>query len=364
MWTRRAVVIVAVGVGLTGCVHIGDLSAPAQPPVPGRDLSVPELHGTDLGLAASDSPNAICTTNRLRWTPAGNEVSFITADGHSALAYQVPSGLRRQLYTTNPEGINDVQLSSDGQDVYTVTAYAKGWLDWTCTIDRHTADTTTALSSNGKNLGQGALLVAPGQAAAAYVESSYDLFLVRRNESPRQRGTGCNGLVAFSPDESEVLCNGFVTVHLDTGTLRPLTLPADVSQHPLAIRWDEGGIGVIYLSGTSRLAVYAQSTGAVREFPEAPVPVSADLVSWSRDGTMAAYWVPYCAQQLSTGACIIEQEFLYVLDVASGNSKRVAVHTVDPASRSRGDGSAVAISPTGLTVAYEINGHLYLVDVK
>ena len=85
------------------------------------------------------------------------------------------------------------------------------------------------------------------------------------------------------------------------------------------------------------------------------------LMSWSRNTRKVAYWNSYCGGLgLSWLSCSTNQEFLYVLDLASGTSKRVAVHTL------AGDFGypRVAISPTGSTIAYAVNGGLYLLDVK
>ena len=213
------------------------------------------------------------------------------------------------------------------------------------------------------------VLVAPSQPVVAFIVSPDSLFLLRRGGEPTLLGSGCIGIAAFSPDESRVLCVVSDVVNLlvfrtDGGAAESLDLPDEVARGAHVIRWDAHGIQVLYSAPRERVSdwrylLYEQASGSSRTLSPAytfPEGITGKM-SWSSDGRKAAYWNWYCAQVASIlGPCLITQAFLYVLDVATGTTTRVAVHT--------GEAGQVAISPTGSMVAYIVSDGFYLLAVR
>lgn len=214
------------------------------PSGPGPDNSVPEVHGTPISSASSFSA-------RITWSPSGEEVTFVAADLQTAYAYHLQSGALRELNTStsNTALIYDAALSADGVDWFTTASGAQGDV-----IRRHTSTASTVLTIFGtytpafRGPAEGrAVLVAPGQPVAAFGVLPDSLFFLRRGNAPALLGTGCYGIVAFSPDESQVLCaeagfqRGFRVFRADSGAAQSLDLPDEVAQRARLIRWDAQG---------------------------------------------------------------------------------------------------------------------------
>jgi dipeptidyl aminopeptidase/acylaminoacyl peptidase len=331
---------------------------------PGENTSAAESHGREVSIATSYA--------NIRWSRTGDRFTFESPDRRTAVEYQLASGITRDLFSNGQFVILDVQQSADGLEFYTRSEGGEGGQ----VIRRHAATGTTVLSDSARSAffveseaQEGSpLLVAPSGAAAAFVIEPFDqLVLARRGEEPRVIAPGCSGLMAFSPDESRVLCRdgiqpapGLVAVDLTTGAAEPLAIPSEVAAGAKAVHWDAGGFRMVYGGHFSPLSLYEQATNPSRTlvpafglFPES----GPDGISWSLNGARVAYWTSYCAQSAGLlGGCLINQAFLYVLDVATGRTRRVAVHT--------GGAMNAAISPTGTTIAYAINGLLYLLDVR
>jgi hypothetical protein len=186
------------------------------------------------------------------------------------------------------------------------------------------------------------------------------LFLLRRGSEPTLVGGGCCGLIAFSPDQSQVLCRAqlipaaFRVLRLDGSGSDSLALPSDVAGSPKLFRWDATGLRVVYYrNGEYRLYEQAnESTHFLALAASGQETIAPDSWDWSGDGKATAYWaLGYCPPN---GFC---QGDLFVLDLSTGKATRVAGHT-DTDGRAR-----VAFSPDGTTVAYYISGGLYLLKV-
>lgn len=353
---------------LPGCDLGIDLSGP------GPDRSVPAVHGRHISSAGRSTP--------ITWSPSGEEVTFISGDYRMAYAHHPQSGAMRQLYASNTlrDRIRDAQLSADGVDWFTTSFHVGDTTVGPNVVRRHTSAGSTVLTDRG---GPGYhsnppplmhwVLVAPGQPVVAFIGPQNSLFLLQRGGEPRLLGSGCYGVVAFSPDESRVLCgvgsvpSSFRVFRMDGGAAQPLDLPDEVAEEAQVIRWDAQGIQVLYSAYDERFSdgwgylLYEQASGSSRPLsPAYKSEFTTGKMSWSSDGRKVAYWNSFCAQSGSLfGGCRKTQAFLYVLDVATGTTTRVAVHTSSGNSRLR-----VAVSPTGSMVAYIVNGGFYLLDVR
>ncbi len=352
---------------LPGCDFGIDLSGP------GPDRSVPEVHGRHISSAHRSTP--------ITWSPSGEEVTFISGDYQMAYAYHLQSGAMRQLYASDTltDRIVDAQLSADGVDWFTTSFHAEIGTDIPNVVRRHTSAGSTVLTDRGSAHPSTPplmrwVLVAPSQPVVAFIVSLDGLFLLRRGGEPTLLGNGCYGVVAFSPDESRVLCgvgsvpSSFRVFRMDGGAAQPLDLPDEVAEEAQVIRWDAQGIQVLYSAYDERFSdgwgylLYEQASGSSRPLtPAYKSEFTTGKMSWSSDGRTVAYWNSSCAQRGGLfGGCSITQAFLYVLDVATGTTTRVAVHTSSGGnSRLR-----VAVSPTGSMVAYNVNGGFYLLDVR
>lgn len=338
---------------------------------PGPDRSVPEVHGRHISSAHRSTP--------ITWSPSGEEVTFISGDLRMAYAYHPQSGAMRQLYATNTprDRIVDAQLSADGVDWFTISRYV-GDTVGPNVVRRHTSAGSTVLTDRGGAHSSNPplmrwVLVAPSQPVVAFIVSPDSLFLLRRGGEPTLLGSGCYGVVAFSPDESRVLCgvgsvpSSFRVFRMDGGAAQPLDLPDEVAEDAQVIRWDAQGIRVLYSAYDERFSdgwgylLYEQAIGSSRPLsPAYQSEFTTGKMSWSSDGRKVAYWNSFCAQSAGLfGGCSKTQVFLYVLDVATGTTTRVAVHT------STGGGDyRVAVSPTGSMVGYIVNDGFYLLDVR
>ena len=364
-WLSLAIALGSAA-ALLGCDFGIDLSGP------GPDRSVPEVHGRHISSAHRSTP--------ITWSPSGEEVIFISGDFRTAYAHHPQSGAMRQLYASNTlrDRIRDAQLSADGVDWFTISRYV-GDTVGPNVVRRHTSAGSTVLTDRGgaHSLRNPPLmrwvLVAPSQPVVAFIVSPDSLFLLRRGGEPTLLGTGCYGVVAFSPDESRVLCSvgsvpsSFRVFRMDGGAAESLDLPDEVAEEAQVIRWDAQGIQVLYSAYDERFSdgwgylLYEQASGSSRPLsPAYKSEFSTGKMSWSSDGRTVAYWNSSCAQTGGLfGGCHKTQAFLYVLDVATGTTTRVAVHTSTGVRDYR-----VAVSPTGSMVGYIVNDGFYLLEVR
>ncbi|MSR06593.1 MAG: hypothetical protein EXR93_05950 [Gemmatimonadetes bacterium] len=326
---------------------------------PAGPSPLPEVHGN---LIASAGPMA------LTWAPSGRDVAFVSADYRSLLAHTVQTGATRQLWvsTSLTDQIQDALLPADGAEWFTTSYDPRSSTDLQPVIRRHTATGSTILTKRGYGLrlspadGRGVLL-APGEPLVTFLVKPDSLFLMRRGSEPTFVGAGCRGLIAFSPDQSQVLCRAqfapstFRILRLDRSGSDSLALPSDVAGSSNLFRWDETGLRVVYYRN-GEYWLYGLANGSTHFL--APASSGHEVIAphswaWSGDGKAMAYWATgYCPPQ---GLC---QSDLFVLDLSTGKANRVAVHT-DTQGNAR-----VAFSPDGTTVAYYISGTVYLLKVR
>ncbi|MGQ0703043.1 MAG: hypothetical protein ACT4PM_07935 [Gemmatimonadales bacterium] len=326
-----------------------------DPSGPRPDESFPEIHGRLIGPAAGSG------SVKVRWSADGSLVTFVSSDYSAAYAWEVSTGVSRLLYQA-PQGgqIFDVQFTSDGEDFYTLSG--PGFFVRRHQTSGETVETYSYSGNFSPVLGS-ALLIAPSQPTAAFVAGGR-LYLIRRGAEPVVWGEGCDGLMAFSPDESEVVCVTSPSVPRNL-VIFPgpsmLNLPAEATTWPVSVRWDETGIRILYwkVGSPVQLRLYQGSTGASATLATLGALEFANYVfSWVREGTRVAYWTTYCAQTSGLFSCDKVQALLYVLDVESGMVRRVAVHTLE-----RHAGRGLALSPDGSTLAYVVGGSLYVLEV-
>ena len=212
------------------------------------------------------------------------------------------------------------------------------------------------------------VLPSPTRALTVFLAEPDSAFVLRRGEPAVFVGTGCIGAVAFSPDESRVLCmtarnnEAYGTLRLADGVMEPMALPSDISRYARLFRWDGGGIRLLYSAGfETRLYDVATRTsraflpaGSFDEF------IATRTMSWSADGRKVAYGTWRCGGSKGL-SCASSQSVVYVHDVSAGTSTVVAVHTLSPTHVSV---DQLAISRAGDQVAYVVNGHLFLAAVR
>lgn len=330
---------------------------------PGPDTSLPEEHGSLVAQAGVGAD--------LAWSPSGEELAFVSQDYHLALAYRPGAAPPvRQLYALERPGeeIRQVALSADGADWFTATMVSTGVV-----VRRHTTGGVEVLTDRGSGgsafgaAGGQPLLVAAGQPLAAFVVQPDSLFLLERGGAPTLLGTGCTGVVVFSPDGSQLVCvaggwpPAYRVFRAGGGGSEPLPLPAEVAPMALLIRWDTDGLQVLYRD-VWQLGLYRHADGSTRMLT--PPPERQEFlqggVSWSANGAKVAYWKTYCAQLSGFFSCGVTQAFLYLLDVSTGAITRVAVHTLhDPNLMLQ-----VALSPDAATLAYVVGSGLYLLELR
>lgn len=348
MWISRVGVALVTAAAMSGC---NDLSGPN----PG------ERHGKDIGQATGWA--------KIRWTPSGDQVTFVSADARTAFAHRLASGVTRTLFTVNDdEDIYDVQFSSDAKEFFTSSRKQILGKPISTILRRHTASTADVLEDVV------GVLVARGHAATAFRVSSESLYVVQRGEEPSLIGSRCTDLIAWSPDDTSILCaTGFHTTygifHINGASMESFTLPAGAANSVMAFHWDARGIKVSHSTECfCQLSVYDEGSGLFRALlppDDGGAEGPPHQISWSNDGTRAAYWTHFCHSDNAV-SCRIERDYFYILDLPSGTPKRVAVHACHyegPVAPNCND-AQVAISPTGSKIAYTINSRLFLLDVK
>ena len=323
---------------------------------------LPEKRGTDLGEAAGLA---------LAWSPAGDQLLFISPDLRSARALTLGVSTTRELAIISDGQIVDVSLSFDGQEAFT-TDISPGAV-YHRTARRHSTAGTTALTSHAlggvpysRADGSG-VLPSPTRALTVFLAEPDSAFVLRRGEPAVFVGTGCIGAVAFSPDESRVLCmtarnnEAYAILRLADGVMEPIALPLDVGRYARLFRWDAGGIQLLYSAGLE-MRLYDVATGTSRALLPAGTFhefISTRFLSWSADGRKVGYGTWRCGASKGF-SCESAQGVVYVYDVSAGTSTVVAVHSMSPPYF---DVDQLAISRAGDQVAYVVNGHLFLAAV-
>lgn len=327
----------------------------------GPKEALPEIHGTDLGEAASVA---------LAWSPAYDQLLFVSPDLRSARALALDRSITRDLATVSGEQTVDVAMSFDGQEVFTMDIATSG--QGRRTARRHSSAGTTTLTSRGlggiaSNRADGSgVLPSPTRALTVFLVEPDSVFVVRRGETAAFVGTGCVSAVAFSPDESRVLCmtarniRSYAMFRLADGVIEPIALPSSVAMYARLFRWDDGGIRLVH-STVPGAQLYDVTTGTSRAFLTGTFSefVVTESISWSADGRKVTYTTMRCAGR--TGfSCATAQGVVYIYDVSTGVSTLVAVHTLLPTHHSV---DQLALSRSGDQVAYVVNGHLFLAPV-
>ena len=340
----------------TGC-EVVNLSGP------GADQGLPELHGKDIDAADLGGS--------LNWSPDGRELGFITNSYRTAQTYRVENGDFRLLFTLDGGDLHEVGLSADGAESFTTSSGGTPEL----VIRRHSTQGTITLTNRGTGgaLYRGAeghaVLPSPTQPVAAFTALPDSLFRIVRGSAPRLLGTGCLGIIAWSPDESQLLCmsvrdrGGYAVFRVDGGASTPLALPQNVTGYARFILWGAAGIQIVF-SDIFAARIYDVSTTRSRTIIPAgslTESVRMNRMSWSANGAKLAYGSSYCAQTQGLLGCARSQWILYVSDVQTGVATRVAVHADEPV---RGGLGSVALSPDASRLAYVMNGRLNLLDLK
>ena len=213
---------------------------------PGADQGLPELHGKDI--AAADVGGS------LNWSPDGRELGFITNSYRTAQTYRVENGDFRLLFTLDGGQLHEVGLSADGAESFTTSSGGTPGR----VIRRHSTQGTITLTNRGTggvfdSAAEGhAVLPSPTQPVAAFTALPDSLFRIVRGSAPRLLGTGCLGIIAWSPDESQLLCmsvrdrGGYAVFRVDGGASTPLALPPNVTGYARFILWGAAGIQIVF----------------------------------------------------------------------------------------------------------------------
>ena len=352
----RGLLFLALSVALGACETVRITGASAL-------AALPEARGADLGEASDIA---------VAWSPAYDQLLFVAPDLRTARAHTVSTGTSRDLATISGAQIVDVSLSFDGLEAFTTDIALSG--PFHRTSRRHSPAGTTELTAHAlgglvfsRAEGSG-VLVSPTRAVTVFLAEPDSAFVLRRGEPAVFAGTGCLGAVAFSPDESRVLCmtarnnESYAVMRLADGVVEPIALASNIARYARLFRWDGGGIRVLY-SASLEMRLYDVAAGTSRAFLPAGTLdefILNQFMSWSADGRKVAYATSRCVGSKGF-SCASVQAVVYVYDVASGISIVAAAHTLSSSSSGRGQ---LAISRTGEQVAYVINGHLYLVTVR
>lgn len=334
----------------------------ADPAGPEIDQPVPNSPGSVIAAA---SPGA-----GIHWSPAGDQLGFVS-ESNAGWIYETVSGTTRSVYTAGVGSVNNVHPSGAGFATYIRSSELEARR-----ILRQAGGETTSLAEDGVvwdsplRAGGKGLELAPNGILALFLTHPNRLFVSRDGVPPIVIGAGCDGIVAISPDGGRAICAvglsgelSFVIFHLEVAAVEPLPLPADVQSRVLHVNWGPHGIQLLFGRPflSEPLAVYDWGSGSTQVLvPAAVAPEGGPYFrDWSRDGRRVAYWTSRCVQSGGWFVCARRQWYLHVAEVATGERRRVAVHTVT----SDVLGLPTAISPDGTRVAYIMGTTLHLVEV-
>ena len=280
---------------------------------------------------------------------SGDPLSLVTASNDGTAAYYVVSTLRGENRTALRQSMN----GGPAELFTSAPGYVYGNLDL-----------------EGKPI-----LSSPSDKRVAFVTFP-DSLIVWTLSTGERRGLSreCNSVVAWSPDESEVLCVTrlpigdpfiiYTIVTVSTGSSRTLDVPAEVRRFARMMRWDADGIHILGLAyGDVRL--YDVTTQTSTTLHAAPVAysdygayVDYGSLAWSDDGKRVAFWTFQCLDGLRLfSPCTTPQTVLLVSDLSTHTERRVAVLRASLPDKD------VVLSADGTRALYTTESSLYLKSV-
>jgi hypothetical protein len=337
---------------LGGC---GDDITPAEL---GPDLSIPEIKGPKVYAGAyGNLPPAV--TDSMVVFVAGAEDRLLIIDSRSGAQKTVATGIL----------IHGV--SAAGGEIYWTqeTDSARFSLfHWLGGSSERVSDNASALTGQWPADGLPAVGSADG-AAVAYVAKPDSLMIYTPSTAEtRYVRSGCDQVVAMSPDGSAVICllrltRTYVIYDASTGAVRTdIDIPSDVETRAHEIRWDAtSGVRVLYAE-SGRYVLYDEASGTrtpVGDNVVTPISLGVSQTALSPDGSHVAFWQLFCAQKRGD-ACAKTQVFLMIYDASLGGVRRAAIHTLPTGVRT---GGALAFSSSGHALYYVVGSDVYMVTL-
>ena len=325
---------------------------------------LPENRGTEIAPGVT-----VERLTELAWSADGSEVYFQSAESGGARLYAVSrNGGTPRLLDGPRDGYVDITPSPDGAWLYFATNLRTG----VRTLYRLSLAGGPAQVLADRSPGRIALtradgslvLPAPNGLTVAFVVAPDSVFTLTLATGQRNFiTTGCERLVAQSPDLRTLLCvtapggSGaymFLDLLQKTTTLTTVLPPSEGV--PQMIHWDAGGISVAYQTvvGLNIWNVQRATTTLAFTFP----PRSGLLLdrrnsAWSRDGQRIAFWIHECLRRRGFSQCDEGQSILYILELAALKSGTVAV------ARGEEGGQFMALSANAASVVYTFGGRVY-----
>ena len=324
--------------------------------------------GEDRTLAEMHPPPVEPATSEVRpvWSVNGAELGYVLADARTAVARPVASGQRRTVYAVaSPATIVGLEPSADGSEWFTASSSGQPGMPGS-TIRRHTASTTDLITDRGGNSlssgPRGRVMLSGANGDLAYIVRPDSLFLLQRATGGRRLiGVGCSAVAALSPAGDEAICypaGAFAqplrfTLASTSGTV--LT-GSEQWARVLDVVWN--GQGIFMLSEYTGRYIFervpdSQSSYSTPFGENNRESSGSGLAALSADGRTFAYVNGYCAVIRPIAFCESHQVIVYRADGVAKKADRVAIHSAPT-------GMSLSLSPASRSVAYVLDGQLYI----
>lgn len=198
----------------------------------------------------------------------------------------------------------------------------------------------------------------------AYIVRPDSLFLLSRaTGNTRLIGVGCNAVAALSPAGDEAICypaDVFArpirfALASTSGTAGTAVMGTEQYARALDVVWN--GQGIFMLSEYAGRYIFERvgdpQSSFFTPFGQDPESSGSGLAALSADGRFIAYVNGYCAVMRPISFCESHQVIVYRANAVARTTARVAIHSAPT-------GMSLSLSPASGSIAYVLDGQLYI----
>lgn len=323
-------------------------------------VEVPEDRGTEV-------VSGVATVSMLAWSPDASEIYFQSQVPSKLMAVNVASGATREIDGPRDD-YPDIEASPDGQTIY-FSADLQGGARTVYSVPAAGGQATpmtlrsSAVVATRPADGNLALPSRDGSLVAFTALPDSILLTVVATGERRHLGNGCERIIAFSPNNEDILCQtgsggagAHLVINIASGATEPLAVLPVIDTRALFMSWNANGIQTIYETplGFELWDVSTQQRRLSWSLPQRQT-ITLDRLNgeWSPNGRLIAFWLHECIRRQGLSICLEGQSLLYVADTGNGRSALVAV------AHGEEGGTAMAFSPDATQIAYVFENRIY-----